>query len=81
MKKLIFNSATVAAGYILVGCSFILDSIDALADLAGLPDLKQAFSDFFGGDPKVIARYTFATSVIMLIARLRTIRRTNGDHQ
>jgi hypothetical protein len=68
------NSLTVAWGYCLAFAGALMQSLDALADALGDPNLKDQISASIG-DAKTTGRVLLGISIVTIVARLRSIRR------
>ncbi|MDR3469819.1 MAG: hypothetical protein P4M07_28145 [Xanthobacteraceae bacterium] len=77
LKKLCFNSATMAWGYVLAAGGVILQTVDGLADTLGDPGFRQQVSDALGADTRVLGRIFLGISIVTMIARARSIRKAS----
>ena len=77
LKKLCFNSATMAWGYILGAGGVLLQTVDGMADALGDPGFKQQISDALGADTRVLGRIFLGISIVTMIARARSIRKAS----
>ncbi len=66
------NSATILWSKFCILLAGIVGSLDSIADLAGMPELKT-FIDNWLGNPKVIAGVMLALSLVTFAARKRTL--------
>ncbi len=76
MKAFSLNSLTIAWSYVLALTGAALQAIDSAADALGDPGIKDQVSAAIG-DPKMAGRILLGISVITIIARLRSLRRTS----
>jgi len=75
LKAICLNSMTIAWSYCVALAGALASVIDDLADLLGDPDVKDQIGAAIG-DVKMTGRILLAISVVTIIARLRTLRRS-----
>ena len=66
------ESATILWGKFCILLSGLLASLDSLADLLHMPELKSYFETALG-NPKAVAGIMLAVSVVTIYARRRTL--------
>lgn len=76
LKTVCLHSATIAWSYCIALAGGLASIIDDLADAVGDPAVKEQIGEAIG-DVKATGRILLAISVVTIIARLRTLRRTN----
>ena len=76
LKTLCRHSLTIAWGYFLAIAGAAMQGLDTLADALGDPNLKDQISAAVG-DTKTVGRILLGVSIVTLIARFRTARKTN----
>jgi len=74
LKAFCLHSLTVAWGYCLAFVGVTMQSLDAVADALGDPNLKDQISASIG-DAKMAGRVLLGISIVTIIARLRSIRK------
>lgn len=75
LKAICLNSMTIAWSYCVALAGALASVIDDLADLLGDPGVKDQIGAAIG-DVKMTGRILLAISVVTIIARLRTLRRS-----
>jgi len=75
LKAICLNSMTIAWSYCVALAGALASVIDDLADLLGDPDVKDQIGAAIG-DVKMTGRILLAISVVTIIARMRTLRRS-----
>lgn len=75
IKNFCLRSLTIAWGYVLALSGALMTMFDAIADAIGDPSLKDQITAAIG-DPKLTGRILLGISVITILARLRSIKRT-----
>lgn len=77
IKAACLHSMTIAWSYCIALAGALAAIADDLADALGDPGIKDQISAAIG-DAKVTGRILLAISVVTIIARLRTLKRTNS---
>lgn len=77
MKRLCFNSLTMAWGYFLAIAGFAIQIIEAVGDALGDPAIKDQLTAALGGDPKTVGRVLLGVSIVTILARMRSIGRSS----
>lgn len=72
IKATFGRSLTIASGSLSVAAGFVLENVDALADVMGDPGLHDQIQGLIGQDPKVTAIYAKFFGVVMIVTRLRS---------
>jgi hypothetical protein len=75
IKKACLNSLTIAWGYCLALVGAALQIVDYVADPLGDPDLRSQIASAIG-DTRIAGRILLGISLITIVARLRSLRRT-----
>lgn len=75
IKNACLSSLTIAWGYCLALAGTALQVIDYIADPLGDPEVRSQISSAIG-DPAIAGRILLGISVITIVARLRSLRRT-----
>lgn len=75
IKRFCLNSLTVAWSYLLAVAGTVLELLDLIANVFDDPTLKDTIGESIG-DPKTIGRVLLFVSVVTLIARIRSITRS-----
>lgn len=75
VKACCLNSLTIAWGYGLAIAGAALQTVDAMAVAMADPALKDQISAAIG-DPKIVGRIFLGVSIITILARLRSLRKT-----
>jgi len=75
IKACCLNSLTIAWSYCLALAGAAMQGIDSIADALGDPNLKDQISASIG-DARVTGRVLLAISVITIVARLRSLRKS-----
>jgi len=76
LKAICLHSVTVAWGYILAITGAAMTAIDNIGDVLGDSNLRDQISNAIG-DARVAGRVLLAISIITIVARLRSLRRTD----
>ena len=76
IKAVCLHSMTIAWSYCIALTGALASIVDDLADALGDPGVKDQISAAIG-DVRMTGRVMLAISVVTIIARLRTLRRTN----
>ena len=76
IKDCCLHSVTVAWGYCLAGAGALMQTIDAIADASGDPNLRDQISAAVG-DTKIVGRILLGISIVTIIARLRSLRKVS----
>jgi len=76
IKAVCLHSMTIAWSYCIALAGALASIVDDLADALGDPGVKDQISAAIG-DVRMTGRVMLAISVVTIIARLRTLRRTN----
>ncbi len=76
IKAICLHSTTIAWSYCLALMGTVASVIDELSDALGDPGIKDQISAAIG-DPKATGRILLAISIVTILARLRTLRRSN----
>jgi hypothetical protein len=76
LKAVCLHSLTIAWSYCIALAGALASIVDDLADALGDPGVKDQISASFG-DVKTTGRIMLVISVVTIIARLRTLRRTD----
>jgi hypothetical protein len=77
LKAACLHSATIAWSYCLALGGILASFIDDIADALGDPGIKDQISTAIG-DARMTGRVLLAISVVTIVARLRTLRRSNS---
>ncbi len=75
LKAICLNSMTIAWSYCVALAGALAAVVDDLADALGDPGVKDQIGAAIG-DVKTTGRILLAISVVTIIARLRTLRRS-----
>jgi hypothetical protein len=75
IKKACLSSLTIASGYCLALAGAALQIVDYVADPLGDPDLRSQIASAIG-DTRIAGRILLGISLITIVARLRSLRRT-----
>ncbi len=76
IKASCLNSLTVAWGYCLAFAGAVMQAVDTVADALDDPALKDQVSAAVG-DTRTVGRILLCVSIVTIIARLRSLRKTN----
>lgn len=76
LKLVCLNSVTIAWAYFLAGVSALLEVLDGITDTLASPELKEQITNVIG-NPKLLGRVLLGISIVTMITRLRSIRKTN----
>jgi hypothetical protein len=76
IKAACLYSMTIAWSYCIALAGALASIIDDLADALGDPGVKDQISEAIG-DVKMTGRILLVISVVTILARLRTLRRTD----
>jgi len=76
IKALCLHSLTVAWGYILAVVGGAMAMLDSIGDALGDPGLKDQISAAVG-DARISGRILLGISIITILVRLRSLKRTN----
>ena len=76
IKALCLHSLTVAWGYILAVVGGAMAMLDSIGDALGDPGLKDQISAAVG-DARISGRILLGISIITILVRLRSLRRTH----
>lgn len=76
IKAICLHSLTIAWGYCLALAGAAASVIDDVADALGDPGLKEQISAAIG-DSRTTGRILLVISIVTIIARLRTLRRSS----
>lgn len=63
----------MAVSYAMAVLGFIFNMADSISSVVGTDDFKARLPDLVGGDAKVVGRWLMVISIIVMIARLRSI--------
>ena len=75
VKACCLNSLTVAWGYLLAFAGAVMQTIDTVADALGDPNLKDQIAAAIG-DTRTVGRILLGVSIVTIIARLRSLRKS-----
>ena len=75
IKAICLHSATVAWSYCIAFAGAAMSLLDEMADALGDPSIKDQINAAIG-DPTTTGRILLGISIVTIIARLRTLRRT-----
>lgn len=75
IKACCLNSLTIAWSYCLAIAGAAMQGLDSIADALGDQSLKDQISASIG-DPRVAGRVLLGISVVTIIARLRSLRKS-----
>lgn len=73
IKAAFLHSLTVAVSFLTCLVGFLFENIDGVSSVVSTQDFKDNLSVIVGNDPVVLGRWMMAISVIVLLARLRSI--------
>jgi len=76
IKALCLHSLTVAWGYILAVVGGAMAMLDSIGDALGDPGLKDQISAAVG-DASISGRILLGISIITILVRLRSLKRTH----
>jgi hypothetical protein len=75
IKAFCLNSLTVAWSYVLAAVGAVFQVMDNIAEALGDPNLKEQIAAAIG-DAKTVGRILLGISLVTLIARLRSLRKS-----
>jgi hypothetical protein len=76
IKALCLHSLTIAWSYCVALTGAAMSAIDGISDALADPDLKDQITAAVG-DLRTTGRILLGISIITIVARLRTLRKTN----
>jgi hypothetical protein len=75
IKACCLNSLTIAWSYCLMFAGALMQGLDSIADALGDPNLKDQISSAIG-DTRTAGRVLLGISVVTIVARLRSLKRS-----
>jgi putative exporter of polyketide antibiotics len=76
IKASCLHSLTIAWSYVLALVGAVMQIVDGLGEALGDPSLKDQISAAIG-DAKTVGRILLGISILTILARLRSIKRTS----
>lgn len=83
VKAFCLHSATMAVTYVLGAVGLFFEFVDAVSNVSGSPDFANWMSQALKGDTVLLGRVMIGISILVAIARLRTIlwyHKPDEDH-